>query len=93
MKIFRLDRSYKDPPTQLNAFEDIGWETEWLDMPEFIQEKQEPYAKIIFRFSCEEDLRSFAKLIGQNLTHKTKSAWVRFRSHWGNNDEVWIDEP
>lgn len=47
----------------------------WQDMPEFVQEKKEPYAKIIFRFESEEDLQDFAKLIGQKLTQKTKSAW------------------
>lgn len=51
------------------------WEEEWVDMPEFKQEKVKPYAKIIFRFNNEEDLQDFAKLIGQKLTAKTKSAW------------------
>ena len=46
---------------------------EWVDMPEFVQEKQEPYAKIIVRFDSEEDLQEFSKLIGQPLTNKTKS--------------------
>jgi hypothetical protein len=51
------------------------WKEHWKDMPEFIQEKQEPYAKIIFRFNNEGDLQEFAELIGQKLTKKTKSAW------------------
>lgn len=51
------------------------WEKEWVGMPEFKQEKQEPYAKIIFRFDSEESLQEFAKLIGQPLTSKTKSCW------------------
>lgn len=46
----------------------------WVDMPEFKQEKQEEYAKIIFRFDTEQDLLDFSKLIGQNLTKFTKSA-------------------
>lgn len=50
-------------------------EDEWQDMPEFIQEKQSPYSKIIVRFNNEEDLQEFAKLIGQKLTNKTKSIW------------------
>lgn len=54
-------------------FEDgIG---EWEGMPEFIQEKQTPYAKIIIRFENEEDLKEFAEIIGQKLTKKTKSIW------------------
>ena len=47
----------------------------WKGMPEFIQEKQEPYSKIIVRFDSEEDLQEFANLIGQKLTNKTKSIW------------------
>jgi hypothetical protein len=44
-------------------------------MPEFVQEKQEPYAKIIVRFENKEDLEEFSKLINQKLTQKTKSIW------------------
>ncbi len=58
------------------------WVREWKDMPEFVQEKQEPYSKIIFRFDNEKDLQDFAVLIGQKLTKKTKSAWFPFKSHW-----------
>lgn len=50
-------------------------EKEWKEMPEFVQEKQKEYAKIIFRFRDESDLISFSKLIGQKLTNKTKSTW------------------
>ena len=44
-------------------------------MPEFVQEKQEPFSKIIVRFETEEDLNDFAKLIDQKLTPRTKSIW------------------
>lgn len=49
--------------------------SEWVGMPDFKQEKQEPFSKIIFRFETEEDLNDFSELIGQKLTPKTKSAW------------------
>ena len=65
---------------------------EWEGMPEFIQEKQEPYAKIIIRCETEEDMLALAKLLGQKLTKKTKSAWYPFKSHWGNNKGEWVDE-
>jgi hypothetical protein len=48
---------------------------EWKDMPEFVQEKQEPYAKIIVRFANKEDLEEFSIMIQQKLTQKTKSIW------------------
>jgi hypothetical protein len=57
--------------------------SEWVGMPEFVQEKKEDYAKIIIRFEKKEDLEDFAQLIGQKLTIKTKSIWHPFRSHWG----------
>jgi hypothetical protein len=65
----------------------------WKGMPEFVQEKKEPFAKIIFRFESEKDLNEFAKIIGQKLTKKTKSAWFPFKSHWGLIKKVWKDEP
>lgn len=64
---------------------------EWTGMPEFVQEKQEPFAKIIVRFSSQADLDDFAKIIGQSLTSKTKSIWHPFRSHWGATRSVYVD--
>lgn len=52
-----------------------NWKEEWKGMPEFKQEKKEPYSKIIVRFKTKEDLDEFAKLISQKLTDKTKSIW------------------
>lgn len=51
------------------------YQIEWEGMPEFVQEPQKPFAKIIVRFDTEQDLQEFAKLIGQKLTPKTKSIW------------------
>ena len=70
---------------------DIQWR-EWQDMPEFIQEKQDPFAKVVFRFDSAEDLQNFSKLIGQNLTPHTKSAWYPYRSHWGGNNKIYTNE-
>ena len=65
---------------------------EWEGMPEFIQEKQEPYAKIIIRCETKQDLEDLVKLLGQKLTSKTKSIWYPYKSHWGNNEGKWVDE-
>ncbi len=51
-------------------------EEEWIGMPEFIQEDQKAYKKLVVRFDSPEDLEEFAKLIGQNITEKTKSIWI-----------------
>jgi hypothetical protein len=58
----------------MDLFE-LDWEKEWREMPEFIQEKQQPYAKIVVRFADDKDLQEFAGLIGQRLNAKTKSIW------------------
>lgn len=65
---------------------------EWDGMPEFVQEKKEPFAKIIIRFDSEKDLKEFAELIDQKLTPKTKSIWFPFKSHWGAPKKIWKDE-
>ena len=48
---------------------------EWVDMPEFIQEKKEPFSTIIIRCATEEDLNDLADKLGQKLTPRTKSIW------------------
>lgn len=64
---------------------------EWKGMPEFIQEKQKEYAKIIVRFDNEEDLQEFANLIGQKLTNKTKSIWHPQLIRGQNSGKRYID--
>jgi hypothetical protein len=51
------------------------WESEWQGMPEFVQEKQREYAKIIVRFRNQKDLDQFANLIGQKLNSKSQCTW------------------
>ena len=77
---------------EFNLGDEQGWKDEWKNMPEFVQEKQEPHAKIIVRFENNEDLQKFSELIGQKLPNKTKSIWFPFKSHWGGNKDFWIDE-
>jgi hypothetical protein len=47
----------------------------WLDMPDFTQIRQKPYAAVNIRFECEADLAEFCRITGLKLTEKTKSAW------------------
>ena len=67
-------------------------EKHWKDMPEFSQERKKDYAKIVFRFENEEDLQEFAKLIGQKLTNKTKSAWYPYKSHYTGLKKFWVTD-
>lgn len=68
------------------------WQEEWTGMPEFIQEKQEPFSKIIVRFETEEDLKEFSELIGQPLTNKTKSIWHPKLVRGQHSHKSYIDE-
>jgi len=68
------------------------WKQEWIDMPEFIQEKQEPYTKIIIRFDNEKDLNYFSKLINQPLNKKTKSIWFPKLIRGINSNKRYFDE-
>ena len=72
--------------------EEFCWKKEWVDMPEFVQEKQEPHAKIIVRFRNEEDLQKFAEAIGQPLTNKTKSIWFPALERGLNANKKWEDD-
>jgi hypothetical protein len=64
---------------------------EWVGMPEFVQEKKEPFKELIVRFETEADYLEFQELINQKLTNKTKSIWHPFKSHWGLEKKVYVD--
>lgn len=53
----------------------VDWTREWVGMPEFNQEKIEPFKELTIRFASQSDYDSFSELIGQKLTLKTKSLW------------------
>jgi len=49
--------------------------TEWQGMPEFQQEDKTGCQRIWVYFRNPEDVQTFAELIGQKLTDKTRSIW------------------
>ncbi len=51
------------------------WTQHWKGMPEYKQEDNGPWKTIKMHFRNEEDFNAFAKLTGNNLSKKTKSAW------------------
>ena len=69
----------------------MTWKEEWGGMPEFVQDKKEPYCAIIFRFESEQDLQDFADLVKQKLTKKTKSAWFPHKPHRSEFVNRWVD--
>ena len=64
----------------------------WKGMPEFIQEKQEPFKKLIVRFDSQEDVDKFADLIGQKITPKTKSIWFPAIVRGLNTGNRYVDQ-
>jgi hypothetical protein len=53
--------------------------TEWEGMPEFNQQEQARNHLVIL-YETEEDLQKLAKLLGQEITPKTKSVWYPARA-------------
>lgn len=49
--------------------------SEWVDMPEFVQEDLSPYRVINVRFRCQEDVDKFQELMQQKITPKQKTIW------------------
>jgi hypothetical protein len=62
----------------------------WLEMPDFQQTSQKPYAKIIVRVQTAEQLLELSRRLEQPLTQKTKSVWFPCKSHWGAEKKVWV---
>jgi hypothetical protein len=72
--------------------EDTACKMEWKGMPEFVQDKQEPFCLITMRFRNKEDLLKFGELIQQTVTTQTKSLWYPAieRGLYGNY--IWTDD-
>lgn len=68
------------------------WEEHWVGMPEFVQKDNPPFKSIFLHFRSQEDYKAFAKLIGQNLTEKTKSIWYPKLEIDDNMLKRWIEE-
>lgn|SRR3990167_2130640 len=70
----------------------LDWEQHWKGMPEFVQDSNEPFMKILISFREEADYLAFAKLIDQNLSIKTKSIWYPKLDRTQNSLSRWIEE-
>lgn len=70
---------------------DKEWKKYWINMPEFVQDENPPYRRIILNFRSEDDYQNFAKLIEQNLTEKTKSVWYPKLEKDDNFLKRWIE--
>ena len=48
---------------------------EWQGMPEFEQEDQTSFRRIVVHFANQQDVDSFAELVGQKFGEKTRAIW------------------
>jgi len=68
------------------------WEKHWIGMPEFENKENKYFKTVKVHFKCQEDYDAFAKLIGQNLSMKTKSTWYPEQQRIKPSDYGWVDE-
>lgn len=59
-------------PTDMGATDAVG---HWKGMPEFEQPEAGPFRTLTVHFKDQASVDTFAKLIGQDLTDKTKWVW------------------
>lgn len=53
-----------------------NWKYEWFNMPEYISEKQEPYAKFDFIYDDQNiDIKIISKIFEQKISNKSTSIW------------------
>lgn len=62
----------------------------WQGMPEFENENS-VYRSIIVHFTCQDDVDSFAKLMQQTITEKTKWMWHPHQPNIKYTDYVVVD--
>ena len=66
-------------------------ETEWVGMPEFIQEDQSPFSSVTMHFRNQADEDRFFELIEQKRT-KRKSYWYPEAKWRRVADKVYLEE-
>ena len=65
---------------------------EWAGMPECENDDLLPWRRLIINFASREHLASFAELIGQSITDKTRSVWFPPQEILSVKDISYIDE-
>lgn len=68
------------------------WQAEWVGMPAFVQEAQEPYQTITIRLGSAADVAAFAQCIGQPITPLTKSLWFPALVRGRERGTVWVSD-
>jgi len=84
-------------PHELDALtgavgEEFDPAAEWKGMPEFENEDVTGYQPVHVHFKCKEDRDTFAALIGQKFTDKTRSIWYPEMEIGRARDKAYTDE-
>ena len=77
---------------EVKAIDEKMWKKHWTGMPQFTQENNPAYKRIIISFRNKEDYEEFSKLIDQNLSEKTKSIWYPKLDREANSLLRWVEE-
>lgn len=62
---------------------------EWENMPDFNQDDATPDSTIYVHFTNDKDRQDFAKLLGQNITEKTKTLWFPPQEQMDTKNKVY----
>ena len=69
------------------------WQEFWQDMPEFVQEDQEPWKSVIVHFAGRADMNAFAELVEQHVGPRTQSLWFPEAEIGRYANKRYADEP
>lgn len=77
----------------IGLFDDeLGNITEWEGMPEYKNRDISSVRQIVVHFLTEEDAQSFAKLLGQKISKRTKYLYYPKAEKRSRIDKNYIDE-
>jgi hypothetical protein len=65
---------------------------QWVGMPEFEADNLRPFRQILISFKCQEDVNTFASLIGQLITDVSRSVWYPEIKNEKTKDTVYVVE-
>jgi len=88
-------KRHKQIDKKYNLFDvnkDFTWEKEWQNMPEYSNNDLEPYQTIKIHFESQEDVENFSKLIGQQITIKTRFVWFPKQDKHRYYSKIYKDE-
>ncbi len=72
----RFPETFPKKPEPDSLFEDLDeflwWKKAWEGMPEFVSEDQSPHRSIVIHFRNEEDVKTFAQLLGIDIKPRNR---------------------